>query len=100
MGQKSTACAAEEVLLIREEMRRVIEFLKWKSKWWVLKAEHQSEDNGIAEGLHAYAHKQASLQNSLSQHFQLIWKIPLEELSVGIDGVDDDSDGDSEEEAV
>jgi hypothetical protein len=96
------ARAVEEVLLLREEMRRVIEFLKWKSEWWVSRAEHQSEDKGMAEGLHAYAHKQASLQNSLSQHFQLVWKTPLEDLSVDgsiVDGVDDD-DSDGEEAIV
>ncbi len=93
------ARAAEEVLLLREEMRRVIEFLKWKSKWWVSRVEYQSEDGDMAEGLCAYAHKQASLQNSLSQHFQSAWKTLLEELSIDdsqptvrSDGIDDDSD--------
>jgi len=80
-------------------MRWVIEFLKWKSKWWVSRAEYQSEDRDKAEGLRAYAHKQASLQNSLSQHFQSAWKTPLGELSIDdsqptvrSDGIDDDSD--------
>jgi len=95
------ARAAEEVLLLREEMRRVIEFLKWKSKWWVSRAECPSEDKGLVEGLCAYAYKQASLQKGLSQHFQSIWKTPLEALSVdqlttGNDGISDDSDGEED----
>jgi hypothetical protein len=73
------ACVTEEVLLLREKMRRIIEFLKWKSGWWVSRAAYPSEDKGLVEGLRAYAYKQASLQNGLSQHF---WKTPLEELSV------------------
>jgi len=47
------ARAAEEVCLVKEEMRRVVEFLKWKSKWWVLRTGHWSADEGLAEGLRA-----------------------------------------------
>ena len=96
------ARAAEEVLLLREEMRRVIEFLKWKSKWWVSKAMSPSlsEDQGLAEGLHTYAHKQALLQSNLSQHFQSIWKTPLEELSITLSARNEEiSDGSDEEDA-
>jgi hypothetical protein len=85
------ARAAEEVLLLREEMRRVIEFLKWKSEWWLLRAKHQSADKGITEGLRAYAHKNSLVQKNLSEHFQSVWKAPFQE--VGTDEVDGDTDG-------
>ena len=92
------ARAAEEVRLVKEEMRRVVEFLKWKSKWWVLRTGHWSADEGLAEGLRTYAHKQSLLQNNLSQQFQAIWKKPLQEVIV--DG-DDEADEDVyEEESV
>jgi hypothetical protein len=105
---KSRACAActtEEVLLIREEIRRVIQFLSWKSKSWALRAKNASElmDKGFAEGLCAYACKQSLLQDNLSHHFQAIWKTPLLELdtdglfTVGGDGVDEDNDDDGGE---
>ena len=101
---KSRACAtrtAKEVLLLWEEMCRVIEFLKWKSKWWVSRVVCPSEDEGLVEGLCAYAYKQALLQKSLSQLFQTIWKTPLEEWSInqptaGIDGIADNSDGEED----
>jgi len=93
--------AKEEVLLLKEEMRRVVEFLKWKAEWWMSRVGHRSADSGLAEGLLAYAHKQTLLQKGLSQHFQSIWKAPLEELPQDQneptgshnDDNDDDSDG-------
>jgi len=98
---KSHACAAraaEEVRLVKQEMHRVVEFLKWKLKWWVLRTGYWSADEGLAEGLHAYAHQQSLLQNNLSQQFQAIWKTPLQE--VVVDG-DDEADEDVyEEESV
>lgn len=71
--------AREEVLLLKEEMRRVIEFLKWKSQWWLSKAEDRPADDALAEGLLAYSHKQARLHEGLSQHFRTIWRAPLQD---------------------
>lgn len=70
--------AREEVLLLKEEMRRVIEFLEWKSQWWLSKGESRPAGDDIAEGLLAYAHKQARLHKGLSQHFRTIWQAPLQ----------------------
>jgi hypothetical protein len=33
------ARACEEVLLLREEMRRVLEYLQWELRWWVTQAD-------------------------------------------------------------
>jgi hypothetical protein len=97
--------AKEEVLLLKEEMRRVIEFLKWKSQWWLSKAEDRSAGDDLAEGLFAYAHKQARLHNGLSQHFRTIWQAPLQDVNLPQDqstdeigeeggtGDDEDEDG-------
>jgi hypothetical protein len=37
-------------------------------------------DGTLAEGLTAYASKQANLQKTLTSGFQLLWKTPLEEI--------------------
>jgi hypothetical protein len=79
------ARTAEEVLLLREEMCRVIEFLRWKAEWWLSRANHKSADKGMAEGLHAYAQKQALIQKNLSHRFQSIWKAPLDAVDIGGD---------------
>ena len=87
------ARATEEVLLLREEMRRVIEFLRWKSEWWMSRTERQPPDTALAEGLRAYANKQSLLQKGLSQHFQTIWQAPLHELNTASQGYSESTDG-------
>jgi hypothetical protein len=73
------ARAVEEVLLLKEEMRRVIEFLRWKSEWWMSRTGRRPADTALDEGLRAYAHKQSLLQKGLSQQFQTTWRAPLQE---------------------
>jgi len=99
----------EEVLLLKEEMRRVLVFLEWKSKWWL---ERQDLREGLApevdEGMRAFAIGQANLQRNLSTHFRDIWKGPLsddktpENLDIpdnDVDNIEDDGeDDDSDEE--
>jgi hypothetical protein len=60
-------------------MRRVLKFLRWKSKEWV----RRGETEAIAllttcpyklEGLHAYANRQAQVFRDLHNHFLAIWK--------------------------
>ncbi|KAN0105342.1 hypothetical protein V8E52_011131 [Russula decolorans] len=65
----------EEVQLVKEEMRRVLAFLEWKAVWW-------TEEGGgklgvtpdIADGIRAYAAKQASINRKLAQSFEMHWK--------------------------
>ncbi|KAN0109688.1 hypothetical protein V8E52_009034 [Russula decolorans] len=65
----------EEVQLVKEEMRRVLAFLEWKVVWW-------TEEGGgklgvtpdIADGIRAYAAKQASINRKLAQSFEMHWK--------------------------
>ena len=108
---KSRARAArcrEEILLLREEMRRVLVFLEWKSSWWLdrmnLRVDIASD---LAEGLQAYAQAQGDLQRALKEHFCAIWRSPLtdsDDISE-LDGdgednghADDDDDDDDEAE--
>ncbi|KAN0120530.1 hypothetical protein V8E52_004357 [Russula decolorans] len=61
--------------LVKEEMRRVLAFLEWKAVWW-------TEEGGgklgvtpdIADGIRAYAAKQASINRKLAQSFEMHWK--------------------------
>ncbi|KAJ7880130.1 hypothetical protein B0H13DRAFT_2542393 [Mycena leptocephala] len=66
----------EEVDLGEEEMRRVPDFLDWRSEWWRsrvgLRATLQPEE-ALREGHSAYAHKQAGIMEGLSASFRLQW---------------------------
>ncbi|PPQ73936.1 hypothetical protein CVT26_006557 [Gymnopilus dilepis] len=73
--------ATEEVELIREEMRRVSEYVKWKATWWRLRQRARLvQDVVLAEGLSSYCLDQASRQEALCTSFQEIWKTPLADL--------------------
>ncbi|PBK59169.1 hypothetical protein ARMSODRAFT_983262 [Armillaria solidipes] len=85
--------SSEEVLLLREEMRRVLKFLEWKGQWWRERqgARGIDGDDGLAEGLASYAQDQEALQTRLMQTFEALWKTPLEDLEHESDGEDEDS---------
>lgn len=73
------ARATEEVALLREEMRRTLAYLQWKTEWWLARQKMRVvSDQGLAEGLRAYASEQASIQSALSSNFQRLWQTPLE----------------------
>jgi ABC-type proline/glycine betaine transport system substrate-binding protein len=66
---------AEEVDLLEEEMRRVLQFLEWRANWWRgrvgLRAEQQPE--ALREGHAAYAYKQAGYMAGLRTGFKEEW---------------------------
>jgi hypothetical protein len=65
---------AEEVELLQEEMRRVLQFFWWQATWWDERGHQRvEEDAGCLEGIRAYAAKQASLRRAFADHFQLLW---------------------------
>ncbi|KAF8224566.1 hypothetical protein L208DRAFT_1310555 [Tricholoma matsutake] len=42
----------EEVILLEEEMRRVLEFCQWKARWWEYQAsDHHTDLEMLTEGL-------------------------------------------------
>ena len=96
----------EEVLLLKEEMRRVVVFLEWKTTWWMDRrnmrggvSDRVSKD--LQEGLTAYAEGQAGLQKGLCEHFCMLWKLPLGSdggalHADGGNGSDEGSDDDEE----
>lgn len=66
----------EEVELLKEEMRRTLVFLKWKSSQWSTKASlmpHQPMSTAMREGFNAYAFRQANVYLSLHNHFRSLW---------------------------
>lgn len=102
----------EEVLLIQEEMRRVVEYLMWKADWWRGQTGRRSVgDTDILHGVAAYAHKQAAISSALAVSCVRRWTLTLRknDLLPGIweqyvnpsivvtDDIDGDGDGDEDE---
>ena len=47
---------AEEVELLFEEQRCILQFLRWQAKWWMDRQDLVvTDDSAISEGLRAYA---------------------------------------------
>ncbi|KAF9471312.1 hypothetical protein BDN70DRAFT_909386 [Pholiota conissans] len=68
----------EEVQLLVEEMRRVLEYLDWKERWWLARKKSRSKPSAeLSEGLASYAEGQAALHSQLSTSFIKLWKTPL-----------------------
>ncbi|KAF9034610.1 hypothetical protein BJ165DRAFT_1319764, partial [Panaeolus papilionaceus] len=71
--------AKEEVPLLKEEMRRVLQYLEWKAKKWLSQAQLRRGmvDSTLQEGLNAYAHQCAAHQRALAAKFKKQWHSPL-----------------------
>ncbi|KAM6493722.1 hypothetical protein JOM56_010083 [Amanita muscaria] len=67
---------SEEVELLLEEMRRVLQFFEWQESWWLDKAEQKNDlmSTMRTEGLQAYAMRQATLRADLCKHFSHMWQ--------------------------
>ncbi|KAG6836120.1 hypothetical protein H0H93_011192 [Arthromyces matolae] len=70
---------SEEVDLLQEEMRRILQFLKWESERWrqrgTIKMGGGKQEH---EGRVAYAHSQAEMRLNLCRHFKDLWReVPL-----------------------
>lgn len=64
----------EEVCLLVEEMRRVISFLDWKARWWTQQGNARSGlPDDLADGVAAYAAKQAHVNGALATSFASKW---------------------------
>lgn len=94
----------EEVLRLKEEMRRVLESLEWKARWWSDRLDGR-KDTGkdIQEGLRSYAQRQASMQKALAAKFREQWEALLADIvegsgNVQADAGDKDEDCDDENE--
>ena len=91
---------SEEVKLLKEEMRRILEFLRWKSNDWLCKGDHRIVSSLATcpfhlEGLRAYSSRQAHVYGDLHNHFLGIWRgleLPREHLAERFQPADLSSD--------
>jgi hypothetical protein len=80
---------SEEVLLLQEEMRRVLQFLTTQAQWWEEQGTREwplaSQPNLLAalEGRRAYAYQQASLRRSIHAHFTHMWRYVAQYIDLG-----------------
>jgi len=74
----------EEVILLQEEMRRVVQFLGWRSNDWFAKADSRTGAVApvVCAGLSAYANKQRSVFRNLAIRFSQRWRSALVSLSL------------------
>lgn len=67
----------EELLLVQEEMRRVIEYMKWREGWWRDRCSLRTHIDGtISSGLSGYANKQAAICRRIAERCACYW-LPL-----------------------
>ncbi|EDR04507.1 uncharacterized protein LACBIDRAFT_304221 [Laccaria bicolor S238N-H82] len=72
---------SEEVLLLKEEMRRVRKTLEKRAAWWQAREEPwEGLDRAEAEGVRAYARRQAVMEKALYECFTRLWDDPLSPL--------------------
>ena len=66
---------SEEVVLVIEEMRWVIQHLDWKASWWQSQGPLRSSVAwpDIISGLNAYAEHQADLMINIAMSFASFW---------------------------
>jgi hypothetical protein len=75
----------EEVILLNEEMCRVLAFGEWKAKWWREQASRRnSVPEELAEGLQAYAAEHAECEETLAKRWTAQWA-PVRESNYPVD---------------
>ncbi|KAJ7761124.1 hypothetical protein B0H16DRAFT_1312626, partial [Mycena metata] len=67
----------EEVELLREEMKRVLRFLRWRTLWWEERRSSRAENvtPELRAGLNANTARQAWIARELGRKFQWMWAI-------------------------
>jgi hypothetical protein len=66
----------EEVVLLDEEMRRVIQFCDWKAEWWrnqPLQRVLDFTNNILSDGLKAFAEQQAAQEINIAEDWAAKW---------------------------
>ncbi|KAJ7867502.1 hypothetical protein B0H14DRAFT_2346945 [Mycena olivaceomarginata] len=68
---------SEEVMLLQEEMRRVVRYLSWQATWWRERTELRMDwTPAVGAGARAYALKQADWHDRLAGYLRLKWNTP------------------------
>ncbi|KAJ7260647.1 hypothetical protein C8J57DRAFT_1636746 [Mycena rebaudengoi] len=67
---------SEEVQLLEEEMRRIVQYLEWQANWWTMRVGLREDkiNERQQEGYRAYALRQALLKRSLAASFTKKWE--------------------------
>ncbi|KAL1724763.1 hypothetical protein EV714DRAFT_222510 [Schizophyllum commune] len=81
----------EEVLILEEEMRRVLRYLQWAGDTWLARANASpTQDMCIRAGFRAYALRQRALLGSVAQAFHARWTARMPDLTL-VQSVSDES---------
>jgi len=66
-------------------MRRVLQFLEWHAHWWEdRQIPYEANSSELAEGISAYACKQADIRWSIRNSFNRLWRCSDEFIALGI----------------
>ena len=61
-------------MIVQEEMRRVLEYHRWKAGWWRDRSSLRDRDDAkIVSGISGYAHKQAAVCLRMAEQCALYW---------------------------
>ena len=71
----------EELLIVQEEMRRVLAYQQWKATWWK-ECNSQNSDPATVSGISGYAHKQATICIQMAEQCALYWLPHLKEKGI------------------
>jgi hypothetical protein len=78
----------EEQLLLLEEMRRTVQFLKWKAHWWCDRTSRRVvDDDKLRSGLYAYPLRQSDMLLTLADLYQTKWNGIIVDLGLSPIGV-------------
>ncbi|KAJ7801671.1 hypothetical protein B0H14DRAFT_3489329 [Mycena olivaceomarginata] len=98
LARKTRWC--EEVMLLREEMRRVLRYLEWQARWWRDRVAPRDDLTVAgAAGVRAYALKQAAWHDRLSEFFRTKWNVPAPDPKLKEDEEEAEEEAEEEVEA-
>jgi hypothetical protein len=70
----------EELEIVQEEMRRVVEYHRWRADWWQRQVgARNSCDDETQSGLMGYAYKQAAICTRIAEQCAITWLPHLKE---------------------
>lgn len=68
----------EEFLLVQEEMRRVIEYLRWRAAWWCERSSLQVHaEPTVSSRISGYANKQSAICSRIAEECARYWLLRL-----------------------
>ncbi|KAH7902769.1 hypothetical protein BJ138DRAFT_1021539, partial [Hygrophoropsis aurantiaca] len=80
---------SEEVDLLFEEKRRILQFFDWEANQWDERAKSDlPDDAAVREGYVAYAFRQASLRRAIASRFTHLWQDTQRLLDIANEGRD------------